>query len=728
MAPEGPDVSALPTSYKFIVNSCGDIKGPTMEAKARPPPLPHAIKAAGYTAYVTPADDKAHYSKTWEYMQSLNADAIYLLGDNVYNDGIQAGGSKGYGAPYGNNVADHLADASHEFAQVHGYEEPDGSPGQVYQAYLEILTDKIHDGFSGNAEFLKLKAAVDDSVHVTWDDHDYLANDPSNPHPLRAEFRAVEVDALTGWDSEFFRFPPGSNGLERSWERTFNNKGSPFVVRFIILDEETTHLAACGMKYVFDSTSKTGFKPVRASGSDQNTSTLNCDLRFVEDFESQKRPYFGESQTSWFVKELSKPADLRLVFNGAPNFELDYSYASLSDFPGAKRHFIEALRISKAEHVVFFGGDSHATYVTKVPDVVGYPMYTVIGSGMTQGLSYDKYVGYWGDISHRHMVAAGSTNRNNNAASFAVMELVFDPEPMLVFTPHMADDASAGDVAEADAKGRWGPWYEQSEANAAEPWAARYEIKVGELVNAPNAAVDSNRFVPETIYIKYAPPAVVAADQVANVVLTLKNASDEAMSFNLVEGDSYNLCGSGFWGLCKDMYGAFTYATPTAESYTPSHEQRKMCEHAGLVGDEIAWTIVAKDAAGDVLDAVGGRHTLLIRNNALLTPAFDSDACSQTHGSSKGGVGCTIFLSTQVSYGRMRGPSVGVSIGRIVAEPPFYAGHLPTVVGFDRATGEFENVAIQALFVLFKADPVVANEAALSAAYLRKYYPSIEGM
>lgn len=45
---------------------------------------------------------------------------------------------------------------------------------------------------------------------------------------------------------------------------------------------------------------------------------------------------------------------------------MDYSYAALTDFPGAKRQFIEALRRSKAEKVVFFGGDSHATYVTKV--------------------------------------------------------------------------------------------------------------------------------------------------------------------------------------------------------------------------------------------------------------------------------------------------------------------------------------------------------------------------
>mmetsp|Transcript_48527 Transcript_48527/g.161907 ORF Transcript_48527/g.161907 Transcript_48527/m.161907 type:complete len:197 (+) Transcript_48527:922-1512(+) len=129
-----------------------------------------------------------------------------------------------------------------------------------------------------------------------------------------------------------------------------------------------------GMKYVFDETSPTGWKPVRASGPDQTTPTLNADPAFVEDFENPSRPFFGDDQLAWFVNELKKPADLRLVFNGGPNFEIDYSYASLTDVPGAKRRFVEALREANVEKIVFFAGDSHATYVTKVPDLLAAPV------------------------------------------------------------------------------------------------------------------------------------------------------------------------------------------------------------------------------------------------------------------------------------------------------------------------------------------------------------------
>ena len=57
--------------------------------------------------------------------------------------------------------------------------------------------------------------------------------------------------------------------------------------------------------------------------------------------------------------------------------------------------------------------------MTKVPDLLSYPIYTIIGSGQTQGVSYDKYVGYWGDISHRYLVAAGSSTKYDNSATFA---------------------------------------------------------------------------------------------------------------------------------------------------------------------------------------------------------------------------------------------------------------------------------------------------------------------
>eukprot|EP00962_Isochrysis_galbana_P025907 scaffold8006_cov113-Isochrysis_galbana.AAC.6 len=75
-------------------------------------------------------------------MATLEPDAIYLLGDNVYNDGIQAGGAAGYGSPFGGSLVDSMADAEDNFLKVHGLLADDGSAGVMFHSYLDILRDK----------------------------------------------------------------------------------------------------------------------------------------------------------------------------------------------------------------------------------------------------------------------------------------------------------------------------------------------------------------------------------------------------------------------------------------------------------------------------------------------------------------------------------------------------------------------------------------------------------
>mmetsp|Transcript_51766 Transcript_51766/g.166946 ORF Transcript_51766/g.166946 Transcript_51766/m.166946 type:complete len:539 (+) Transcript_51766:93-1709(+) len=537
------------------------------------------------------------------------------------------------------------------------------------------------------------------------------------------------------------RNPPGSQGIERSWTQSFDNHGQEFVVRFIILDEETTHSSTMGMKYVFDETSPTGWKPVRASGPDQTTPTLNADPAFVEDFENPSRPFFGDDQLAWFVNELKKPADLRLVFNGGPNFEIDYSYASLTDVPGAKRRFVEALREANVEKIVFFAGDSHATYVTKVPDLLPYPIYTVVGSGMTQGLSYDRYVGYWGDISHRHLVAAGSNAKYDNTASFAEVELLFDPEPLLRFTPHLADDARTDGadpavVVGADANGRWGPWREQTTDNPEEMWPAQYDIRLSELVNQYNEAVESRRFVTESIYLKYEPPA---DHEVTDVTLSITNAKGATKDFPLAAGASWHLCGEGYWGMCKDKYGAFTYSVPRAGDYIPSHENRAMCEHAGLVGDTISWSITAFDNTSRPSTSSRART----RCSSATTPSSGQWRTSRRARCTVPAQGVLAVSTLPRRASRTRSsrarPSASPSQTSSTSRCSTDGGYKTPVKGFDFSTDSFDLASVQELYQQYRAVPgptedegpsedKLAAKARLSAAYLRAYYPTIEGM
>ena len=60
-----------------------------------------------------------------------------------------------------------MSDASPDFLKVHGLMADDGTAGVIFKSYLDILTDKIHDGFSANPAFEKLRSVTSDSVHVT---------------------------------------------------------------------------------------------------------------------------------------------------------------------------------------------------------------------------------------------------------------------------------------------------------------------------------------------------------------------------------------------------------------------------------------------------------------------------------------------------------------------------------------------------------------------------------
>lgn len=164
-----------------------------------------------------------------------------------------------------------------------------------------------------------------------------------------------------------------------------DNNGNPFLVRFIILDEESTHNNAQGCAYYYDPSSPTGFTPRQAE--DSTASCPNIDI--IEDFENDdtERVYYGDDQLNWFREQLMKPSDLIFVVTGGPNFELEYPYASLTEYPSEKRKFVQILRETGVEHLIFMTGDSHATYLTKAPGYTGYPLYTIVGSGLTSGES-----------------------------------------------------------------------------------------------------------------------------------------------------------------------------------------------------------------------------------------------------------------------------------------------------------------------------------------------------
>ena len=134
-------VCSSPESMKIILNSCGDVYGPTV--------VNRAMAASGFD--LSSNSNKTVFSEAWSYMATLDPTNVILAGDNVYNDAI-ANWGKNY-HPYGYNMAQILADASVPFMKYHGYLTEDGAAGPLYYSYLEMLKDKLQDGYIDNDEF-----------------------------------------------------------------------------------------------------------------------------------------------------------------------------------------------------------------------------------------------------------------------------------------------------------------------------------------------------------------------------------------------------------------------------------------------------------------------------------------------------------------------------------------------------------------------------------------------
>lgn len=136
-------------------------------------------------------------------------------------------------------------------------------------------------------------------------------------------------------------------------------------IRFIFLDEETTHKGGQGCTYYYNPESPTGFTPRLTKDSE-----ASCpDMDVIEDFDQEEpeRVFFGDDQLNWFKEQLMKPSDLTFVVNGGPNFEIDYGYNSLTEFPAEKRKLIELLRETGAEHVIFVAGMWIVNYASDAP-------------------------------------------------------------------------------------------------------------------------------------------------------------------------------------------------------------------------------------------------------------------------------------------------------------------------------------------------------------------------
>ncbi|MBM3159438.1 MAG: alkaline phosphatase family protein [Bacteroidetes bacterium] len=210
--------------------------------------------------------------------------------------------------------------------------------------------------------FLELKKAT--RLFATWDDHDFGRNDAGRHYPSKKESKEIFLSFFEESDTSSRRKHDGIYHVEYLKE-----KGR--TIQLILLDNRTFRDDV----RLFDSTAPTP-RPYYFYKLDYSIHQ-NADSTLL-----------GEEQWKWLEEILKVPADIRLVCSGT-QFSIEYNgYEAWANYPNEQQRFIDLIKRTRANGVLFLTGDVHYGELSKlnVPDL--YPLYDLTSSGITSTWSF----------------------------------------------------------------------------------------------------------------------------------------------------------------------------------------------------------------------------------------------------------------------------------------------------------------------------------------------------
>ncbi|MDA0857891.1 MAG: alkaline phosphatase D family protein [Verrucomicrobia bacterium] len=185
-----------------------------------------------------------------------------------------------------------------------------------------------------------LQSLAADRVMATWDDHDFGKNDAGKEYDRKEESRKAFA--------KFFGVPDRPDGIYSS--RDFGPEGKR--VRVILLDT----------RYNRDSLPRKGEAP-----SDGDI--------------------LGESQWSWLGEELARTGANLIILGSSIQFVSEqHRFEKWANFPKAKDRLLRLLPRAQTQRVILLSGDRHHAEISCLPEgPVGYPLYDITSSGITEG-------------------------------------------------------------------------------------------------------------------------------------------------------------------------------------------------------------------------------------------------------------------------------------------------------------------------------------------------------
>lgn len=223
-------------------------------------------------------------------------------------------------------------------------------------SYDTTVLRRKYDSLAAKPEFQNLKRKV--KLLATWDDHDYGHNDIGKYYPHKVQSKQLLLD--------FFDEPQQSERRKREGIYTsYMYEGRGKKLQVILLDNRTFRSDLKRFGEQLDKEPEF-FYPLDYAPHDSKDSTL-----------------LGEAQWRWLEQELSKPADVRIIGSGS-QFGISFNgYEAWANFPHEQKRFLELVKKTRANGVLFITGDVHYAEISKLQEEGLYPIYDITSSGIT---------------------------------------------------------------------------------------------------------------------------------------------------------------------------------------------------------------------------------------------------------------------------------------------------------------------------------------------------------
>tara|TARA_B110000285_G_scaffold46734_1_gene52551 strand:- start:3181 stop:4230 length:1050 start_codon:yes stop_codon:yes gene_type:complete len=228
----------------------------------------------------------------------------------------------------------------------------------IYGDTKEMDTLKAkYKKLSDKPSFQNLKKNT--TIIGTWDDHDFGWNDSGRHYQFKEESKEIFLD--------FFEEPLDSErrnhkGIYHAYEYKHQGK----IIQVILLDGRTFRDSLLDYAGEYKDDRRFFYEP------DYFPHPIDSDKTLL-----------GAAQWEWLEKELQKPADVRIIGSGT-QFGISFNgYEAWANFPNEQLRFLNLIKKTKANGVLFITGDVHYGEISKIKHPGLYPIYDVTSSGLS---------------------------------------------------------------------------------------------------------------------------------------------------------------------------------------------------------------------------------------------------------------------------------------------------------------------------------------------------------